>query len=78
MSREIFCIFYKCKMKGLDHYIYPEYIGQIIFNQISEKAWNKWLNKQTKLINENNLNMMNKKHFNFLKKNMINFLFVKN
>ncbi|QJC28245.1 oxidative damage protection protein [Enterobacteriaceae endosymbiont of Plateumaris braccata] len=77
MSRKIFCIFYQCEMKGLDYHIYPEYIGEIIFNQISQEAWNQWLIKQTKLINENNLNMINEKHFNFLKKNMIYFLFMK-
>ncbi|QJC29137.1 oxidative damage protection protein [Enterobacteriaceae endosymbiont of Plateumaris rustica] len=78
MTRKIFCIFYQCKMTGLNYYIYPGYIGEIIFNQISKKAWNKWLIKQTKLINENNLNLINKKHSNYLKNNMINFLFIKN
>ncbi|QJC28693.1 oxidative damage protection protein [Enterobacteriaceae endosymbiont of Plateumaris consimilis] len=78
MSRKIFCIFYQCEMTGLNHYIYPEYIGKIIFNQISKEAWKQWLIKQTKLINENNLNMTDKKHFNYLKKSMIYFLFMKN
>ncbi|QJC30476.1 oxidative damage protection protein [Enterobacteriaceae endosymbiont of Neohaemonia nigricornis] len=75
MSRKIFCSYFQIHMNGLEYSVYPGIIGEKIYNNISKKAWYLWLNKQTKLINEHNLNMAKEKHLHYLEKEMILFLF---
>ncbi|ADP68008.1 hypothetical protein CWU_03575 [Buchnera aphidicola str. JF98 (Acyrthosiphon pisum)] len=48
-----------------------------IYDQISKKAWEKWIEKQTILINEENLNMFNLEHRKKIEKYMKLFLFKK-
>ncbi|PPI88520.1 oxidative damage protection protein [Candidatus Pantoea edessiphila] len=77
MSRIIFCSFLKCKTEGLDTKVYPGIIGKRIYNEISKQAWQKWINKQTILINEKKLNLINDKDRKILENEMIDFLFKK-
>lgn len=57
MNRIIFCKFLKEKSEGQDFPPYPGEIGEKIYNEISKKAWKKWIVQQTILINEKKLNM---------------------
>ncbi|PPI87836.1 oxidative damage protection protein [Candidatus Pantoea edessiphila] len=75
MSRTVFCAFLQCQSEGLDFQVYPGSIGKRIHNEISKKAWQQWINKQTTLINENKLNLINQNDRKFLENEMIKFLF---
>ncbi|QCI17926.1 oxidative damage protection protein [Buchnera aphidicola (Acyrthosiphon lactucae)] len=77
MNRIIFCTFFKKKMEGQDFQSYPGKLGEKIYDQISKKAWQKWLIKQTILINENNLNMLVFKDRKKIEEHMEKFLFKK-
>ena len=77
MNRIIFCTFLKTKSEGQDFQSYPCKLGEKIYNKISKKAWKKWLEKQTILINEKNLNMLNFTDRKKIEKYMKEFLFKK-
>jgi Fe-S cluster biosynthesis and repair protein YggX len=46
------------ELEGLDNPPFPGPKGIEIFENISKKAWNNWLEHQTRIINEKHLNMM--------------------
>lgn len=75
MRRTIFCTFLQCDAEGQDVQLYPGDIGRRIFNEISKKAWGKWMRKQTMLINEKKLSMVNRSDFKLLEQEMVKFLF---
>jgi len=75
MSRIIFCTFLKKNHEGQDYQVYPGKLGKKIYNQISKKAWHKWITKQTILINEKKLNMFDIMHQKEIEKEMKFFLF---
>lgn len=75
MCRIIFCTFLQCNTEGQDFQRYPGNIGKRIFNEISKKAWDEWMKKQTMIINEKKLNMINLNDRNLLEQEMIKFLF---
>lgn len=75
MSRIIFCVFLKKKSEGQDHLAYPGKLGEKIYNKISKIAWEKWKLQQTKIINEEKLNMLNKNDRKKIEDYMKSFLF---
>ncbi|WP_457913820.1 oxidative damage protection protein [Candidatus Gillettellia adelgis] len=75
MSRTIFCVFLQRVAKGQNFQFYPGNLGKRIFNEISQEAWNKWIKKQTMLINEKKLSMIRFDDRKFLEQEMIKFLF---
>ncbi|CAL4326605.1 oxidative damage protection protein [Buchnera aphidicola] len=77
MCRIIFCTFLKEKSEGQDFQVYPGTLGKKIYNEISKKAWEKWIVQQTILINENKLNMFNLEDRKKIEKHMTLFLFKK-
>ncbi|CUR53344.1 oxidative damage protection protein [Buchnera aphidicola] len=76
-KRIIFCTFLKKYSEGLNFQCYPGLLGQKIYNEISQIAWQQWLNKQTKIINEKKLNMCSLKDRKYLEKHMKNFFWKK-
>ena len=56
--RTVFCRKYQQDLDGLEKPPFPGPKGQDIFENVSQKAWREWLNHQTMLINENQLNLM--------------------
>ncbi|CAL4325909.1 oxidative damage protection protein [Buchnera aphidicola] len=60
MHRIIFCTFLKKKSEGQDYPPYPGKLGKKIYNEISKVAWKEWKLQQTKIINEEKLDMFNK------------------
>ncbi len=58
MSHMVLCRKYQQELEGLDMPPFPGPDGQAIFEQVSKKAWQEWLQHQTMLINENRLNLM--------------------
>ncbi len=73
--RKIFCHKLQKEADGLEFAPLPGELGQKIYNEISQTAWQMWLNHQTMLINEYRLNMSDKKSREFLITEMEKFLF---
>lgn len=73
--REIFCQKLHKNAEGLLKPPYPNALGQKIYDHISKEAWAMWMDQQTKLINENRLDLLNPDARQFLLKEMQQFLF---
>ena len=58
MSYTVFCRKYQQDLDGLNAPPFPGPKGEDIFKHISAKAWQEWMDHQTRLINEKQLNMM--------------------
>lgn len=50
--RTVFCAKYQETLEGLDQAPYPGELGKRIFDSVSKKAWNEWMEHQKKVINE--------------------------
>lgn len=74
MSRTVFCKKYQKEMEGLDTPPYPGPKGQDIFDNVSKQAWQEWMQHQTMIINERELNMMEPAARKFLTEQMEKFL----
>ena len=74
MMRNVYCIFLQQEAPGLLTPPFPSPLGQLIYDNISQEAWIRWLVEQTKLINERRLDPMNHSHRDTIKKTMIEFL----
>ena len=75
MTRQVFCNHFQKELEGLDRPPYPGEIGQRIYNSVSKKAWQMWIEHQTMLINENKLSMVNPESRKYLQEEMIKFFF---
>ena len=75
MTRTVFCHKLHQELAGMDDAPYPSELGQRIFNHISQKAWDAWINHQTMLINEYRLSLLDPKSKTFLLEEMEKFLF---
>ncbi|RDE19121.1 oxidative damage protection protein [Motiliproteus coralliicola] len=73
MSRTVFCKKYQQELEGLDRPPYPGARGKEVFDNVSKKAWQEWLEHQTRLINEKHLNMMDVQSRNYLAEQMDKF-----
>ena len=73
MSRTVFCKKYQEELEGLDAPPYPGPKGQDIYENISKKAWQEWLQHQTMIINERQLNMVDAASRKFLTEQMEKF-----
>lgn len=75
MSRTVFCSKLNKQAPGLMAAPYPGELGQRIFHNISQEAWQQWLSHQTLLINENRLSLADPSARELLTKEMEAFLF---
>jgi Fe-S cluster biosynthesis and repair protein YggX len=75
MTRQVHCQLLGQDLDGLDFQPYPGEIGQRIFENISQQAWQRWLAHQTMLINEHRLSPINPEHRKFLEEEMEKYLF---
>lgn len=75
MSRMIQCIKLKKEAQGLDFPPYPGEVGTRIWHSISKEAWQQWVDIQTRLVNENRLNLADARARKYLKEQMEQFLF---
>ena len=75
MSRIVHCKKLDKEVEGLKVPPYPGKLGQRIFENISQEAWQMWLNHQTMLINEYRLTPFEPKARKFLEEEMEKFLF---
>jgi len=56
MTRTVFCKKYQEELEGLAKPPFPGSKGLEIFETVSQKAWQEWLEIQTMLMNEKKLN----------------------
>ncbi len=75
MSRTVNCVVLGEQAEGLDYAPYPGELGKRIYENISKKAWQRWLAHQTMLINEYRLTPIEPKAREFLEKEMEKFFF---
>ena len=75
MSRTIHCIKLDRQAEGLKMPPYPGELGQRIFEQVSQEAWQGWLQHQTMLINEYRLTPIEPKDRAFLEQEMEKYFF---
>lgn len=75
MARMIHCIKLKKEAEGLDYPPYPGELGTKIWNSISKEAWQQWTDIQTRIVNENRLNLADARARKYLQQQMESFLF---
>ena len=72
------CIKLDKDLEGLERAPYPGELGKRILESVSKKAWQMWLDHQTMLINENNLNLFEASSQSYLKEQMEKYFFAEN
>lgn len=75
MARTVKCILLGEELPALERLPYPGLLGQRIYEQVSQQAWQQWLRHQTMLINEYRLSVIEPKARKFLEGEMEKFLF---
>jgi Fe-S cluster biosynthesis and repair protein YggX len=75
MARTINCVKLKREAEGLDYAPYPGELGARIWREISKEAWIEWTQVQTRLVNENRLNLADARARKYLREQMVKFLF---
>ena len=75
MTRIIHCIKLDKDAEGLAFAPIPGELGQRIYAQVSQEAWQGWLKHQTMLINENRLNMADLRARQYLLKQTEKYFF---
>ncbi|WLQ11903.1 oxidative damage protection protein [Hahella aquimaris] len=74
MARMVFCKKYQQELEGLALPPMPGARGKELFETVSKKAWQEWLQHQTMLINEKRLNLMDPDARTYLTEQMDKFL----
>ena len=75
MARIVQCVVLGRAAEGLAYAPYPGELGKRIYNQVSQEAWQRWVDHQTMLINEFRLTPIEAKDRAFLVAEMEKFLF---
>ncbi len=75
MARMIQCVKLKKEAEGLDYPPYPGELGAKIWRSISKEAWQEWTDIQTRIVNENRLNLADARARKYLQQQMESFLF---
>ncbi len=75
MPHMVQCIRYKAEMEGLAEPPFDSPLGQKIYDHVSQRAWNEWLEHQKMLLNEYRLQPWKREAQEFLVEQMNNFFF---
>ncbi|MFO7324372.1 MAG: oxidative damage protection protein [Pseudomonadota bacterium] len=75
MTRMVNCVVLKREAPGLERVPYPGALGQRIFENVSQEAWQGWVRHQTMLINEYRLTPIDPKARKFLEEEMEKYFF---
>ena len=75
MTRMVQCVKLKQEAPGLDFPPYPGELGERIWRSVSKQAWEDWVMIQTRLVNENMLNLADPRARKYLAEQMQQFLF---
>lgn len=74
MTRIVHCRKYDEKLPGLERAPFPGALGEDIYVNISQRAWDEWQRLQTMLINENHLSLQDAAARHYLLEQMKKFL----
>lgn len=75
MARMVKCMKLGLDAEGLDAPPFPGPKGQFIYENISQQAWQEWINMQTMIINEQRLASYDPKAKKLLEQEREKFLF---
>ena len=75
MERMVLCVKFGKELPGLEKPPFPGPLGQRIFENVSQQAWELWLPQSTLIINHYGLNLADKEHRAFLRQQMEDFFF---
>lgn len=75
MTRMVQCVKLKQEAEGLDFPPYPGDLGVRIWRSVSKQAWAQWMEVQTRIVNENRLNLADMRSRKYLAEQMQQFLF---
>lgn len=75
MTRMVYCARLKREAEGLNAPPYPGELGVRIWENISKEAWDEWVKTQTRLVNENRLNLADARARKYLAQQMESYLF---
>ena len=75
MARIVKCMKLGVEAEGLDSPPFPGPKGQFIYDNISQQAWQEWMNMQTMIINEQRLASFDPKAKKLLEEEREKFLF---
>ena len=75
MPRLVLCVKLGKELPGLKFAPLPNALGQKIFDNVSQEAWNGWLSYQTMLINENRLSLADARAREYIAGQMENYFF---
>ena len=75
MSRKVQCVYLGREAEGLDKPPYPGEIGQRIYDNVSQEAWQQWLERSVMIINEYQLNSSDLSNQELIEKHLVGFLF---
>jgi len=73
MTRTVQCRRHNKPLEGLEKPPFPGALGQDIYEHVSKQAWLEWLEHQTRIINEQHLNMMDMTSRKYLQEQMKKF-----
>ena len=66
MPKKVICRKYKEELDGMEKPPFPGSKGEDLFNNVSQRAWDEWLEHQKMLINEGQLNLADREARNWL------------
>ena len=75
MTKTITCIKLGSDKEAMDFPPFPGALGERIFQNVSKKAWQAWLEQQKMLVNENRLNLADPEARKYLKEQTENYFF---
>lgn len=75
MSRMVQCVKLNQELEGLEFPPYPGDLGTKIWQSISKEAWTNWVAIQTRIVNENRLNLADARARKYLTEQMRRYLF---
>ena len=75
MARTVQCIKLQRELPGLERPPYPGELGQRIYENVSQQAWDMWLEQATILINHYGLTLYDPQAREFMRMQMEEFFF---
>ncbi len=75
MSRMVQCVKLNKEAEGLEFPPYPGELGTKIWQSVSKEAWSNWVQIQTRIVNENRLNLADSRSRKYLAEQMKQYLF---
>lgn len=75
MARMVQCVKLKEELEGLEFVPFPNELGQRIYDNISQQAWQMWIHHSVMVINEYRLNLATTESQEIYDRHLEEFLF---